>query len=148
MPKQEKEKQPRPKVTIIPGRGVAQTINYLLEDRDDLEWIIAVGRTKNGEYTQAQRLAQDAMLASGYTPVMESELLRRAWAKWAEVSTVLDVFRKATNFAEVVPAVYQPWYPRWSDAINVELTACLSGKITADQACDNMITALATAKRA
>ena len=31
------------------GRGVAQTINYLLEDRDELEWIIAVGRTKNGE---------------------------------------------------------------------------------------------------
>src|SRR6266436_2668689 len=49
MPKQEKEKLPRPKITIIPGRGVAQTINYLLEDRDDLEWIIAVGRTKNGE---------------------------------------------------------------------------------------------------
>jgi hypothetical protein len=49
MPKQEKEKLTRPKITIIPGRGVAQTINYLLEDRDDLEWIIAVGRTKNGE---------------------------------------------------------------------------------------------------
>jgi ABC-type glycerol-3-phosphate transport system substrate-binding protein len=104
------------------------------------------GRTKNGEYTQAQRLAQDAMLASGYTPVMESELLRRAWAKWAEVFTVLDVFRKATNFAEVVPAVYQPWYPRWSDAINVELTACLSGKLPADQACENLIAALAPAK--
>src|SRR5580704_4828790 len=49
MRKQEKEKLTRPKITIIPGRGVAQTINYLLEDRDDLEWIIAVGRTKNGE---------------------------------------------------------------------------------------------------
>ena len=35
MPKQEKEKLARPKITIIPGRGVAQTINYLLEDRDD-----------------------------------------------------------------------------------------------------------------
>jgi hypothetical protein len=39
----------RPKITIIPGRGVAQTINYLLEDRDDLEWLVAVGRNKNGE---------------------------------------------------------------------------------------------------
>jgi len=62
--------------------------------------------------------------------------------------TLLDVFRKATNFADVVPAVSQPWYPRWSDAINVELTACLQGKITADQACDNMIAAVAKAKRA
>jgi len=48
MPK-ESEKAARPKVTIIPGRGVSQTINYLLEDRDDLEWLVAVGRNKNGE---------------------------------------------------------------------------------------------------
>ena len=25
------------------------TINYLLEDRDDIEWLVAVGRNKNGE---------------------------------------------------------------------------------------------------
>ena len=48
MPKQT-ERPARPKVTIIPGRGVSQTINYLLEDRDDLEWLVAVGRNKNGE---------------------------------------------------------------------------------------------------
>jgi hypothetical protein len=48
MAKQEKSTV-RPKITIIPGRGVAQTINYLLEDRDDLEWLVAVGRNKNGE---------------------------------------------------------------------------------------------------
>ena len=39
----------KPKITILPGRGVSQTINYLLEDRDDLEWLVAVGRNKNGE---------------------------------------------------------------------------------------------------
>src|SRR5256712_13789575 len=43
------EKPARPKVTIIPGHGVSQTINYLLEDRDDLEWLVAVGRKKSGE---------------------------------------------------------------------------------------------------
>jgi hypothetical protein len=43
------EKVARPKVTIIPGLGVSQTINYLLEDRDDLEWLVAVGRNKSGE---------------------------------------------------------------------------------------------------
>jgi hypothetical protein len=31
--------------------------------------------------------------------------------------------------------------------MNVELTACLSGKITPDQACDNMVAAVAKAKR-
>jgi hypothetical protein len=39
----------RPKITIIPGKGVAQTLNYLLEDRDQLEWLVAVGRNRNGE---------------------------------------------------------------------------------------------------
>ncbi|GIW41552.1 MAG: hypothetical protein KatS3mg076_2129 [Candidatus Binatia bacterium] len=39
----------KPKVRIIPTRGVGQTLNYLLEDREDLEWLVAVGRNKNGE---------------------------------------------------------------------------------------------------
>jgi hypothetical protein len=32
--------------------------------------------------------------------------------------------------------------------MNVELTGCLQGKITADQACDNMVAAIAKAKQA
>ena len=43
------QKSLKPKITIIPGRGVAQTINYLLKDRDELEWLVAVGRNKDGE---------------------------------------------------------------------------------------------------
>lgn len=39
----------KPKITIIPGKGVSQTINYLIEDRDQLEWLVAVGRNKQGE---------------------------------------------------------------------------------------------------
>ena len=34
----------KPKITIIPGKSVSQAINYLLEDRDELEWLVAVGR--------------------------------------------------------------------------------------------------------
>lgn len=43
------QKSAKPKITIIPGKGVAQTINYLLEDRDHLDWLVAVGRNKCGE---------------------------------------------------------------------------------------------------
>ncbi len=43
------QKSLKPKITILPGKGVAQTINYLIEDRDQLEWLVAVGRNKNGE---------------------------------------------------------------------------------------------------
>ena len=39
----------RTKITIIPGKGVSQAINYLLEDRDELDWLVAVGRNKEGE---------------------------------------------------------------------------------------------------
>ena len=47
MAKQQKSVQP--KITIIPGRGVSQTINYLLKDRDELDWLVAVRRNKEGE---------------------------------------------------------------------------------------------------
>jgi hypothetical protein len=39
----------QPKFTIIPGKGVAQTINCLLKDRDELDWLVAVGRNKDGD---------------------------------------------------------------------------------------------------
>jgi hypothetical protein len=43
------EKSRAAKVTLIPAKGVCQTINYLLEDRDELEWLVAIGRNKRGE---------------------------------------------------------------------------------------------------
>ena len=49
MTKQQQKKSLKPKITIIPGKGVSQTINYLIEDRDQLDWLVAVGRNKNGE---------------------------------------------------------------------------------------------------
>lgn len=45
----QQQKSLKPKIVIIPGRGVAQTINYLLKDRDELDWLVAVGRNKDGE---------------------------------------------------------------------------------------------------
>ena len=45
----EARKSPNPKVTIIANKGVHQTINYLLEDRDELDWLVAIGRNKKGD---------------------------------------------------------------------------------------------------
>jgi ABC-type glycerol-3-phosphate transport system substrate-binding protein len=136
------------------GKTIGYTMLYILvSTTKNREWAWKLmqylgGRTKNGDYTQANRLADDAMLGSGYRSVMESEGLRRGWSKWGDVPTILKAWSKATTFNEVVPAVSQPWYPRWSDLMNVELTACLRGKISADQACDNMTAAVAKAKKA
>ena len=43
------EKSRPSKVTLFPANGVSQTINYLLEDRNKLEWLVAIGRNKRGE---------------------------------------------------------------------------------------------------
>jgi hypothetical protein len=43
------KKSPTPKVTIISTKGANQVINYLLEDRDRLEWLVAVGRNEKGD---------------------------------------------------------------------------------------------------
>jgi hypothetical protein len=45
----EARKSLNPKVTIIANKGVHQTINYLLEDRDELDWLVAIGRNKKGD---------------------------------------------------------------------------------------------------
>jgi hypothetical protein len=42
-------KTPAPKVTIIASKGADQAINYLLEDRDELDWLVAVGRNREGD---------------------------------------------------------------------------------------------------
>ena len=42
-------KTPIPKVTIIGSKGADQAINYLLEDRGQLEWLVAVGRNRDGD---------------------------------------------------------------------------------------------------
>ena len=42
-------KKPLPKVTIITSKGASQAINYMLEDRDELEWLMALGRNRNGD---------------------------------------------------------------------------------------------------
>lgn len=43
-----KGKPSRPKVYVIPGKGAAHTINHLLHDRDELTWLVAVGRNHDG----------------------------------------------------------------------------------------------------
>ena len=136
------------------GKTIGYTMLYIMPTTTkNKEWAWKLlqylgGRTKDGKYTQAERLATDAMLGSGYQSVMESAVLREGWAKWGDVPAILGAWNKAANFAEIVPAVTQKWYPRWSDMMNVELTSCLQGKITADQACDNMVAAIAKAKQA
>ena len=45
----EARKNAKPKVTIIASKGANQAINFMLEDRDELEWLVAIGRNHQGD---------------------------------------------------------------------------------------------------
>ena len=105
------------------------------------------GKTKDGNYTQAVSLAKDAMLGSGYTSVMNSDAVKQGWAPWGDVPEILKIWDKAAYIGEVCSSVYQPWHFPWTDQLNIEVQKSLTGQITADQCCDNLIKGIADAKR-
>lgn len=135
------------------GRTIGVTHVYFLTTAyRDKEWAWKLlqylgGRTKNGEYTQARSIARDAMLGSGYQSVMESEIVTEGWKAWSDPQKILEMWDKATYLGEVVPSVYEPWHFPWTDQLNIEVQKCLTGQITADQACDNLIAGIDVAKR-
>lgn len=43
------KKAANPKITIIDTKGASQAINCLLEDREELEWLVAIGRNRKGD---------------------------------------------------------------------------------------------------
>jgi multiple sugar transport system substrate-binding protein len=134
------------------GRSVAVTWYYMLSSATkNREWAWKMlqylgGRTKDGEYVQAINLAKDAMLVPGYKSVLQNPSVRETWSKRVDVDKMLEIFDKSVSMADTVPAMHAPWYPKWNDMLNVELTACLRGQITPDVACDNMIANVKKAK--
>jgi ABC-type glycerol-3-phosphate transport system substrate-binding protein len=136
------------------GRTIGVTHVYFLTTANrDPEWAWKLlqylgGRTKDGEYAQANNLARDAMLGSGYQSVMESDAVTEGWAPWGDTQKILEMWSKASYIGEPVSSVYQPWHFPWTDQLNIEVQKCLTGQITADECCDNLIEGIDRAKRA
>ena len=138
------------KVMGSPGDGktIGDTHVYFLTTANrnkDWAWKLLQylgGKTKDGQYSQANNLARDAMLGSGYTSVMKSAAVTEGWKPWGDPVKILEIWDKATYVAEVVPSIYKPWHFPWSDRINIEVSKALTGQITADACCDNVIAAL------
>jgi ABC-type glycerol-3-phosphate transport system substrate-binding protein len=135
------------------GKTIGVTHVYFLSSANrDKEWAWKLlqylgGKTKDGNYTQAVSLAKDAMLGSGYTSVMNSDAIKLGWAPWGDVPTLLKIWDQASYIGEACSSVYQPWHFPWTDQLNIEVQKCLTGQITADQCCDNLIKGIADAKR-
>jgi multiple sugar transport system substrate-binding protein len=135
------------------GKTIGVTHVYFLSSAHrDKEWAWKLlqylgGKTKDGQYTQANNLAKDAMLGSGYQSVMQSDVIKTGWAPWGDVPAILAMYDKATYIGEVCNSVYKPWHFPWSDQLNIEVQKCLTGQITADACCDNLIKGIAEAKK-
>jgi multiple sugar transport system substrate-binding protein len=135
------------------GKTIGVTHVYFLSSANrDKEWAWKLlqylgGRTKDGEYTQAVGLARDAMLGSGYQSVMQSDAIKKGWGPWGDVDAILGMWDKASYIGEVCSSVYKPWHFPWSDQINIEVQKCLTGQITADACCDNLIKGIDEAKK-
>jgi len=59
-------------------------VYFLTTANRDKEWAWKLlqylgGKTKDGAYTQAVNLAKDAMLGSGYSSVMNSDVIKTGW---------------------------------------------------------------------
>ncbi len=143
------------KVMGSPGNGdtIGVTHVYFVSSANrDPQWAWKLlqylgGRTKDGRYTQAQNLASDAMLGSGYQSVMDSDVVQEGWKPWGDPAKILEMWNKATYIGEVCSSIYQPWHFPWTDQLNIEVQKCLTGQISADVACDNLIEGVETAKR-
>ena len=135
------------------GRTIADAhVYFLCSANRNKEWAWKLlqylgGKTKDGNYTQAVNLAKDAMLGSGYSSVMQSDVIKTGWAPWGDVPTILAIWDKAAYIGEACSSVYQPWHFPWTDQLNIEVQKCLTGQITADQCCDNLIKGIVEAKR-
>jgi multiple sugar transport system substrate-binding protein len=97
------------------------------------------GKTRDGEYTIAKRYAIESMLGSGYDVVNRDPEVMEAWSRWTDVDLTLEQWDQATSTHIAVPAMMEPWFQRWQDAAQVAIQNCLTGQVTADEACDEMI---------
>jgi multiple sugar transport system substrate-binding protein len=130
------------------GKTIGDTHVYFLctANRDrDWAWKLLQylgGKTKDGDYTQANTLARDAMLGSGFASVMKSDAVAEGWKPWGEPQKILQIWDKATYVGEVCNSIYQPWHFPWTDRVNIGVQKALTGQITADQCCDTLIAAI------
>ena len=69
------------------------------------------------------------------------------WKPWGDPKAILEIWNKAAYIADACSSVYKPWHFPWTDQLNIEVQKCLTGQITPDVCCDNLIKGIADAKR-
>ncbi len=135
------------------GRTIGDTHVYFITSATrNKEWAWKLlqylgGKTQDGQYSQANNLARDAMLGSGFNSVMNSAAVTEGWKPWGDPQKILEIWGKATYIGEMCNSLYKPWHFPWTDRLNIEVQKALTNQITADVCCDNLIAAIKDVQR-
>ena len=79
------------------------------------------------------------MLGSGFHAVNQYPDVLKTWRKWTDPELNMRQWQEATAVSQVVPAMMKPWFREWQEAVAAAVWNSLTGKVTADRACDEMI---------
>lgn len=96
------------------------------------------GKTPAGDLVVPTSWSIKRGYVPAYKSIWDNPALKAAWSKWADFDALKTQIENAAHSSVVVPATYEAWYPQWLDFVNVALQNCITGKISAEQACDQM----------
>jgi multiple sugar transport system substrate-binding protein len=96
------------------------------------------GKTPSGEFVVPTSWSVKRGYVPAYKALWNDPALKTQWSKWTDFDALKTQIENAAHSSVVVPATYEAWYPQWLDFVNVNLQNCITGKIAAEQACDEM----------
>ncbi len=130
----------------MPGNGATiayARLNGMTASTVSVDWTWKLMNTLGAKAPSgALVVPTDWAVKRGYVPAYKSiwddPALDAAWSKWVDVDALKTQIGKAVHSSVVIPATYEAWYPEWLDFVNIALQNCITGKITAEAACDQM----------
>lgn len=156
-----KESQIADKVRMMAVPGNGRTFGWTdmfsaLTTTVDKDWSWKLvqylgGKTKAGEYASARSMiigSAKISYAPGYKSLRESQFFKDIWSKdKVDLNLYREIQTKCDYLGDLIPILDEPWFSHWTNNINVHLQACLTGKITADEACDRIEKQIEQSKR-
>jgi hypothetical protein len=97
------------------------------------------GKTKSGQYFMAAARAKYAGTSGWPEIALKNPEISDLWDKWFDLEEYSREWQDAKFIGDVCRAMSSTWYIEWVDKMVVpNLQNCLAGKISADQAADNL----------
>lgn len=96
-----------------------------------------IGKTRDGEWLGPINLAS-IVLTPYPSQVVEDPDINALWSSLFSIDIALETLEDTVAVTEIAPAILTTWWPQWQESVNTNLSDCLAGRITADEAADAM----------